>query len=129
MRPVTLLTTVVMKMEFIKKKVLKCRLVAKDVGICLLIPATIPLVIAEVADIGLLIPATIPLVIVEVILSVMLVEVYRGQKILVIIPILIVEKIFMLKGEVDIGLRTSILPPITQASVLDFRLHYFFIIV
>ena len=36
------------------------------------------------------------------------------------IPLAILDKAFMVKGEVDIGIRTSTLTPITQVSVVDF---------
>ena len=57
-------------MKVLKKKVFKCLLVRKVVGMGLLRPATInqvhPMVV-KVVDIGLLSPATIPQVIVEVV--------------------------------------------------------------
>ena len=67
--PPTFITTTI---KSPKNKVLKCIWLMRDVDICLLRPATLPQVIAEVTDIGLLRPATISLVILEYIIVVML---------------------------------------------------------
>ena len=85
-----------------------------DIG--LLIPATIPQVIAEVVDTGMLRPSTIPLVIVDNIL----VEVSRGNKRPATLPLSIREKELELKGEVDTGLRLATIPIITKTNVVYF---------
>ena len=81
----------------------------------LLVPDTIILVIAKVVDIGILIPANLTIVIAED----MLVEVYIGHKIIATHPLAIGEKYFMLKVEVDIGLRPATTPPIANFTMLD----------
>ena len=122
MRPAILPRTVLIMMEFLRKKVLKCLPVIKDVRICLLIPSNIPLVIVEVMkdiDIGLLIPSTLPPVITEVIKVVMLIEVDLGHNLPDKIPLPIVKHELMLKGELDIGLIPYTIPTITQVTVAD----------
>ena len=88
--------TVLTMMKFMKKKVLKCLWVMKDMDIGLLIPTTLPIVITEVMNIGLLRPATLPLIIVDVFIVVMLVEVDLGNKIPVTVYLTILEQEFML---------------------------------
>ena len=70
-----------------KNKFLKCLWVMKGVDIGLLIPSTLPQVIAEVVYIDLLRPATLPPIIVEDITVVMLVEVDICNKIPSTLPI------------------------------------------
>ena len=63
-RPAIIPPTVVMTaMKLLKKKVLKCLWVRKDVNIGLLRPANVPQVIAEVVGIGILRPYTFTLAI------------------------------------------------------------------
>ena len=59
----------------------------KDIDMGILIPVTLPQIIAEVADIDILIPSTIYLVITEDIIVVMLLEVDLGYKIPATIPL------------------------------------------
>ena len=91
----------------------------KYVGIGLVRTSTLPQVIAEVVDIGLLRPADIPILIADDIIVVILVEVYIGHKIIATHPLAIGEKYFMLKVEVDIGLRPATTPPIANFTMLD----------
>ena len=49
-------------------------------------------------------------------------------KILATIPLEIVEKVFIVMGEVDIGLRTAPPPPITQLDVVDFWVSHFLLV-
>ena len=90
----------------------------KEVDIGFLRPATITQVIAEVVGIGILRPSTIPLVITEYILVVMLVEVDIGHNRSDTLTLEIWEQDFMLKVEVDIGIRPYTLPPITPVTMV-----------
>ena len=71
-------------------------------------------------NIGLNRPATINIEIVEFIIVVikvtMMVEVDIGFKRTSTIPLAIMEKMLMLPGDVDIGLRQATLPPITHVT-------------
>ena len=67
----------------------------------------------EVVDIGILRPATL-------FVEDMLVQVDLGNKIPAPITLAIGEQALMLKEEVDIGIRPSTIPTITNATVVDF---------
>ena len=69
--------------------------------------------------------ATLPLVIAER----MLVEVYLGHNRTDTLPLEIGELELMLKGEVDIGLRPTTLPPITNVTVVNGRPHQYILLV
>ena len=88
----------------------------KFVGIGLKRPATLPRLIADVADIGQVRSATINLIIVED----MLIEVDIGHKIPATILLKIREQGLMLKGELDIGLQQANIPPLTKVNVADY---------
>ena len=98
---------------------MKCFCVRKDTEICLLRPATITEVNAEVVDIILLRSATLPIVITED----MLVEADLGHKRPSTLHLEIREHEFMLKGEVDIGLRPSTINPATKLTVVASLIH------
>ena len=84
-----------------------------DVG--LKIPATLPQVIAEVVDVGQVWPDTLNIIIADDVL----IEVDIGHKRLATIPLAIMEQEFLLKGEVDIGLISATISPLTKANVVD----------
>ena len=102
MRPAILPPTIVTTMKFLITKFLKCLQAMEDV------------------EIDLLRLATITLVTTEVIIVVMLVKVDVGYKRPNTLPLSIVDKELMLKGELDIGLIPDTLPPITQVIVVYF---------
>ena len=78
--------------------------------------------------IGILIPATLTQVIAENILVLMMVEVDIVQNNPATLPLAIREQEFMLKVEVDIGLRQDTLSPITQVTMVDLLLHQHLIV-
>ena len=78
--------------------------------------------------IGILIPATLTQVIAENILVSMMVEVDIVQKNPATLPLAIREQEFMLKVEVDKGLRQDTLSPITQVTLVDLLLHQHLIV-
>ena len=84
-------------------------------------PATPPLVITVVVDIVLLIPVTITRVIVED----MLVELDTSHKRQAPLPIGIREQELMLKEQMNVGLRTSIITTINKVTVVDCWLHQY----
>ena len=46
-------------------------------------------------------------------------DIYSGLKIPDTLPFSIVDKVLIVIGELDIGLRPATLPPITQATMVD----------
>ena len=90
--PPTFVTTIV---KLLKNKVLKFLSLMKDM------------------DIGLLMPATLYQVISEDTIVLMFSYMDIGHKRSAILPLKIVEQKFMLKREVDIGIRPATLPVIT----------------
>ena len=86
----------------------------------------------EDVDLGLKISATLPLAIVDfivmVIKLVIMEEVGIDIKRPATITLAIVEKVLIVMGEVDIGLRTATLPPITQLDVVDCWVSHFLLV-
>ena len=102
---------IVMMMIFIITKVLDCRRVMEDVAICLLIPATLPLIIMQF--------------IILAIELVTIVEVNICLKRPNTLPLVILEQELMLTVELDIGLITATLPNISHVAVADFWVYFF----
>ena len=136
MRPSIIPIAIIMMMLFMIMKVFKCLQVIEYMDISLLRPDTLSLEISYFiivvtvikVDLGLKIPANHPLVIVEFIIAVVMGEVYIGLKRPATLPPVIVEQELMLIGDVDIGLRTVTLPPITKVDVVDCWFYQFLLV-
>ena len=83
-------------------------------SIGLKIPPTLSQVIVEVVGVGQVLPATLPLIIAEDVL----IEVDICNKRTATIPLSISKQELTLKGEVDIGLIPATIPPITKVNMV-----------